>query len=217
MSDFTFLLKEISKGRSVTRSFFNNAVRTISVRGKVIDIGAGSSPHYQDLMIKEPGAEFVSMDRLTGDSTNFETDALPYETASFDTVLSMNVLEHIYNYKWHFGELVRILKPQGKFVMFVPFLYMYHPGHSDGLLDCHRYTRDALERMCAEVGLEAEVKEVSRGVCIASLNMCILSMPKIIRPFFFVPAYVLDGILIKYRPLYPRQFPLGYMVVAVKK
>jgi SAM-dependent methyltransferase len=217
MSDFFFIFKQIFKGRSVTRAFFNNTVRSISVRGKVIDIGAGANPQYQALMPKEPGAQFESIDRLTGDTTDFEVDALPYTTASYDTVLSMNVLEHIYNYKWHLAELIRILKPGGKFVMFVPFLYMYHPGHSDGLLDCHRYTRDALERMCAEVGLEAEIKEVSRGVLIASLNMCLLSMPKILRPFFFVPAYALDGLLIKVRPLYPRQFPLGYMVVATKK
>ncbi len=216
MSDFTFLLKQIINGRSVTRAFFNNAVRTISVQGKTIDIGAGARPHYQNLMPKEPGAVFESIDRLTGDTTNFETDALPYLDASYDTVLSMNVLEHIYNYKWHLSELVRILKPGGKFVMFVPFLYMYHPGHNEGLLDCHRYTRDALERMCAEVGLQAEIKEVSRGVCIAALNMCLLSIPKIIRPIFFVPAYLLDGVLIKLRPLYPKQFPLGYIVIAKK-
>jgi SAM-dependent methyltransferase len=218
MSNFRFLCGQIWAGRSVARAYFNAGMRQITVHGTIADVGAGASPAYQAYMKRTSNAEFVNLDRLIGDTTNFETDVLPFPDQAFDTVLSMNVLEHIYNYKFHFSELVRIVKPGGSLILFAPFLYMYHPDHKNGLLDCHRYTSDTLERLAAEYGLsEIRTYPVSRGACMAALNMLLLSIPsRFLRLPLFVCAYILDGVLLRFRPLHRVQFPLGYMLEAKK-
>jgi len=217
MSEFSFLFKQIMGGRSIARAFFNNAMRSVCVRGKIADIGAGTRPYYHQYMQKEQGAEFVNLDRLAGDETNFETDRLPYKDSSFDTVLSMNVLEHIYNHKFHFSELVRIIQPSGKLVLFVPFLYMYHANHNDELLDCYRYTKDTLSRLSEENGLlDIKVIPVSRAMMMASLNMVSLSIPRIIRIPLFCIFYAIDGVILRIRPNHRDLFPLGYVLEAKK-
>lgn len=201
----------------MARAMFNEATTHISVSGKVMDVGAGPEPHYHSLIQTAPGTTFTAIDRQVGDQTNYEHDHLPYDTGTFDTVLSMNVLEHIYNYKFHFSELVRIIKPEGKLVLFVPFLYMYHANHKKDLLDCHRYTSDTLEKLAAENGLvDVVVTPVSRGVLTASANMLLLSMPRFLRLFIFILAYSGDAIILYFRPLQRVQFPLGYMLEARK-
>lgn len=47
-------------------------------------------------------------------------EALPYRTNSFDLVLSHEVLEHVQDDRQAVAELVRVLKPGGRAVLFVP-------------------------------------------------------------------------------------------------
>jgi SAM-dependent methyltransferase len=47
-------------------------------------------------------------------------EALPYRTASFDTILSHEVLEHVVDDRAAVREMVRVLKPGGRMVIFVP-------------------------------------------------------------------------------------------------
>jgi SAM-dependent methyltransferase len=52
--------------------------------------------------------------------------ALPLEDGSFDMVLSFSTLEHIYALEATLAELTRVLKPGGRVVFAVPFLYRVH-------------------------------------------------------------------------------------------
>jgi SAM-dependent methyltransferase len=56
--------------------------------------------------------------------------ALPFIDASFDTVLCLNTLEHIYDAPAVLAELFRVLKPGGVIHVTVPFMYRIH-GHPD--------------------------------------------------------------------------------------
>lgn len=213
MSDFRFLLKQIMGGRSVARAYFNNAMRSVEVNGTVIDVGAGPRPYYHNFLKKTPDTVFHSVDRQTGDETNYETDKLPFQDGAFDTVLSMNVLEHIYNHQFHFSELIRILKPEGKLVLFVPFLYMYHANHGNELLDCYRYTKDALRKMAEENNVkDITVYPVSKGMCMAAFNMVNLSLPRLLRVPLFCFFYALDSVIVRIRPEQREWFPLGYIL-----
>lgn len=208
-----FIFKQILKGKSVTRSFSNNEVHNIRVHGDVADIGSGSNPYYYKFFQNVENATFHSMDKKIGDDIDFETDNLPFEDNSFDMVLSMSVLEHIYNHTHLLGEMVRILKPGGECIIYVPFFIYYHPDPKDFF----RYTKDALNRMTNDAGLKnVRVKEVGMGLFVVGVSVLIPSLPRVLRPFVFLPAVFLDWILLKIKKRYHEQFPLGYMVYAKK-
>jgi SAM-dependent methyltransferase len=53
-------------------------------------------------------------------------EPLPLADATFDIVLSINTLEHVYDLEGTLRELIRVLKPGGRIVFAVPFLYRVH-------------------------------------------------------------------------------------------
>jgi len=210
------ILKYLCWGKTVARSFFNATMHTVSVSGKVIDVGSGPRPYYHNFFERRGVVDFVSMDPKLGDKINFEKDKLPWKTDSIDTVLCMNVLEHIYNHNHLMQEMTRILKPDGSFVMFVPFFVVYHPDPGFSL-DCFRYARDGLEKIAGDAGLrKVRIEEVGMAMFVVSANLILQSLPRFLRPILFLPAYVLDAFLVKIKPKYRKQFPLGYMLYATK-
>jgi len=51
---------------------------------------------------------------------NAAAEALPFATASFDVILSHEVLEHVQDDAAAVGEMARVLRPGGRIVLFVP-------------------------------------------------------------------------------------------------
>ena len=45
---------------------------------------------------------------------------LPYKTEEFDLVLSFSVFEHLHQYEQRLGEVARVLKPRGRFLLGMP-------------------------------------------------------------------------------------------------
>ena len=76
-------------------------------------------------------------------------ESLPFEDASFDTILCNAVLEHVEHVDRVVAELARVLRPGGHAVISIPFLQPYHacPG------DYRRYTSDGLVALGAQAGL----------------------------------------------------------------
>lgn len=210
------IMQSLCWGKSVARSFFNASMRHVVIRGKVVDVGSGPRAYYHDFFVREGEVDMVSMDQKIGDQVNFECDRLPWASGEFDTVVCMNVLEHIYNHQHLMNELARIVKQDGQAVLFVPFFVIYHPepGFS---LDCFRYTKDALSRIAADAGFQTvKIEEVGLAMFTVSANLILQSLPRFLRPILFLPAYGLDKLLVRIKPKYRSQFPLGYMVYAAK-
>jgi len=86
------------------------------------------------------------------------------ESAQYDGALLVNVLEHIFEYRQLLNETHRILKPRGRVIILVPFMFPYHPSPGD----FHRYTASALERALATSGFrDIRVTALGSGVCAA--------------------------------------------------
>jgi ubiquinone/menaquinone biosynthesis C-methylase UbiE len=81
---------------------------------------------------------------------NLEMEKLPFEDNSVEIIFCFNVLEHIYNHKNVINEVYRVLKPNGKFYMSVPFLLNKHADP----YDFYRYTDTTLDRLHNEVGFK---------------------------------------------------------------
>src|SRR5689334_20858953 len=77
---------------------------------------------------------------------------LPFADASFDTVLSTEVLEHVSAPAAMVREMARVLRPEGRLLVTVPFLAPLHELPSD----FYRYTPSALRALIEQSGLVAE-------------------------------------------------------------
>lgn len=93
--------------------------------GIVLDCGAGSRGIYYQNVVNLEIAVYPSTDvRGVG-------EVLPFKDNSFDAVISIAVLEHVKDPWLCAQEIVRVLKPGGDLICYVPFLQPMHgyPHH----------------------------------------------------------------------------------------
>lgn len=98
------------------------------VGGRVLEIGTGSG--YGIRTIAASADEFVTIDKyrsvavdnLPSNSSFIETKVppLPFKDEEFDCVVSFQVIEHIRDDKHFVREVLRVLKPGGKFIVTTP-------------------------------------------------------------------------------------------------
>jgi SAM-dependent methyltransferase len=105
--------------------------------GKVLDCGSGLRPEVDDAVICLEVDAFPNVDVLA------VNQKLPFRDASFDAVLSLNVLEHVTDPFACAAELVRVLKPGGALYCCIPFLQPEH-GYPDHYFNA---TRSGLKQL----------------------------------------------------------------------
>lgn len=122
-----------------------------AVSGVLLDLGAGNQPFkvwYSSLaqrcvavdVAPAPGLDLLSM-----------AAPLPFASATFDTVLCTSVLEHVHDAEAVVSEMSRILKPGGRLIITVPFLYPTHEAPYDFWRTTHWGLRSLLTRHGLEV------------------------------------------------------------------
>lgn len=213
MKDFIFIIRQILSGKSVTRSFLNLRLSRDVIAGKVMDIGGGHNPDYISVMQRESSVEYVSFDVKTGAQIDFEKDSLPAIDGAYDTVLFLNVMEHIFNHQHIMNEVVRITKTKGRLIGFVPFLMWYHPDHKDFF----RYTHEALHIIISKAGADNFIVEpVARGPFTAASQMVTQILPSLIAVPIFTLGYLIDSIYLRIRPNQIGKYALGYYFVVTR-
>jgi len=205
--------KEIISGKSVTRAYLNVRLTRECLSGRTIDIGGGHGSDYIKFMQQQREVIFETFDVKAGALIDFEKDALGAADGSYDTVLFLNVMEHIFNHQHIANEVVRIVKPGGQVIGFVPFLMWYHPDHRDFF----RYTHEALQIIFERAGAtNIKIEPIARGPFTAAAHMILQSFPRVLRPVVFLPFYCLDVIFSHLRPNRTSPFALGYFFIMTK-
>ena len=144
---------------------------------------------------------------------NFESDKFPLENDTVDSVIMLNILEHIYNYRFLISEAYRVSKNNSQLVGFVPFLVGYHPDPHDYF----RYTKEALNLIFKEAGFsEVRVFEIGNGPFTVNFNNLTLSMPRVLRVLSWPIYYLLDLVFIYFSSNAKTRFPVGYFFTAFK-
>ena len=127
--------------------FFEEKINEIAKEKTVLDIGGGfrfqkGLDKYKDLF---KDVNYKTLDiyskyqpDIIGDIHN-----LSMNNESIDAIICKAVLEHVYDPQKAVNEMYRVLKKQGKCLVYVPFLYPYH-GEKDGYKDYYRYTQDGI-------------------------------------------------------------------------
>lgn len=209
------MIREILRGKSLTRILMNLELSKYSLKGKVLDIGGGNHPSYFKFFKKE-NYELINIDLKKSNNSlriNLETDKLPYTDNSIDQILLLNVLEHIYNHKLVIQESHRVLKDDGILIGFVPFLVNVHPDPHDYF----RYTKECLEKIFKKSGFNnIKIEEVGMGPFAVSFNSIAFLFPRFLKLLFLPFYYFADFVLLKLRPKNRERFPLGYLFVLKK-
>jgi SAM-dependent methyltransferase len=152
-----------------------------SARGVLLDVGCSERPYgalfapyvtryvgldYPPALLDKQPELWEILDRAKRSVDIFgDGRRLPFADASFDTVLSTEVLEHVMVPGAVVREMARVLRPDGRLLITVPFLQPLHELPSD----YYRYTPASLRKLVEESGLVAERIE-PRGNYAAALG-----------------------------------------------
>lgn len=124
------------QGLSILRAMEYETIAHKILRGKTLDFGGGAKAKYKHLLKCEQ-YESANIDPLIEPTWLMRVGGkLPCPDQTYDTVISLNTFEHIYDVPPVIRDIHRVMKSSGTFIFSVPFLYPVH-GHPD---DFCRYT-----------------------------------------------------------------------------
>jgi SAM-dependent methyltransferase len=130
------------------------------LRGDVLDLGCGRRP-YRD---RVPATHFVGVDvdtpltrALAAADIFYDGRTLPLADASFDGVLCSQVLEHVFTPEAFLREAGRVLRPGGRLVLTVPFVWDEHEQPQDYA----RYSSFGLRALLERTGYEVVAQRKS--------------------------------------------------------
>lgn len=189
--------------------------------GLVLDIGCGSKPYEK--FFEGRIQMYVGTDIDTSNHKKVDVCAdslrLPFRSESFDVVVSNQAIEHVREPQMFVSEASRVLKSGGIMILTAPQLWCLHEKPHD----YYRFTRYALELLCATNNLEVEVLEERYGAfaTIGQMIALMVYLPNSISRMrthaarlIFGPAQVIGKLLD--RLFYNPDLTLGYVVVARK-
>ena len=138
-------------------------------RGRALDVGAGSlvfadefRPHFAGYLTLDYERRSPRL-QVRGDGQR-----LPFPAAIFDTVVSIDVLEHGPQPWLMFAEVCRVLADNGHLILVTPFFFWAHEEPND----FYRVSKYGLAWLCQQHGLEVLSLEPTCGF-IASLGLLV--------------------------------------------
>ena len=123
------------------------------MNGAILDVGCGSKPYRELFDAKEyVGLEIDSYaNRVKGVADcYYDGKIFPFNNLQFDSILCNQVFEHVFNPNEFIEEISRVLKPSGKLLLSVPFVWDEH----EQPYDYARYSSFALKEILESNGFK---------------------------------------------------------------
>jgi len=132
-----------------------------AVRGRVLDVGCGRKPYarlfeadeYLGLEVDSPHSRAHSLADAFYDGGRF-----PFDEGRFDSVVSFQVFEHVFEPDRFLSEVRRVLADGGSFLLCVPFVWDEH----EQPVDFARYSSFGLKHLLEKHGFRVE--EIRKSV-----------------------------------------------------
>lgn len=138
--------------RQIRKAILNNSNL---LSGSMIDFGCGTKPYKEFFSFCN---EYIGVDyKIEGREEKqkkvdvfYDGKTIPFENNRFDSLLSTEVLEHVFNLDELLLEFNRVLKVGGKAIITTPFMWEEH----EMPYDYARYTTPALKHLYLKNGFE---------------------------------------------------------------
>ena len=123
------------------------------INGKTLDVGCGTKPYEKYFNCSQYiGLEIETTLNRELKKADFFYDGkkFPFNDSEFDSLVTNQVLEHVFNPDEFLSEINRVLKPGGKFLLTVPFVWDEH----EQPFDYARYSSFGLKSLLEKHGFE---------------------------------------------------------------
>jgi SAM-dependent methyltransferase len=216
--------------RQANWKFLQNQVLGQNKEALILDVGAGHGDFAQIFA----GRKYLAADIVPYPEVDLACDLgelIPFKENTFDMLVLMNVLEHVYHFDKLLNAMFYLLKPGGSLIIAVPFMIKIHQAP----FDFFRYTHYTLQDLAKEHGFEVELLEgyydpiffVGEGT--RNLRFWVLpKLPRLLRWFARGVLILIEGLIILLKPLIGNGFvkspdvaknpaAIGYQLVLRKK
>lgn len=108
--------------------------------GRVLDLGCGTGHSYEELAPRETVGVDVEAAALEGqarETQRADMRSLPFPSRSFQSVVSIQSIEHVPDPDRVLGEVVRVLAPDGRAIFVTPNRLTF--GRPDEIIDPYHY------------------------------------------------------------------------------
>jgi SAM-dependent methyltransferase len=137
------------------RSLYDNIVTLAPhLKGEMLDVGCGQKPYkhlfqcskYVGIEVEQEGHDH------TNEDVDFFYDGkrIPFDDNHFDSAITSQVLEHVFEPDAFLSEICRVLKPQGRLLLTVPFVWDEH----EQPYDYARYSSFGLKYLLEKNGFQ---------------------------------------------------------------
>lgn len=204
----------------VTKSFLRReeykALGELSVDGAILDVGGSKKSGYHELIQGTHTITTGNIDASYGIDVVFDAQKpWPFPDASFEGVLLVNILEHLFEYTVAIREAHRVLKDGGVVAGVVPFMFNVHASPNDYF----RYTKSTLEKVFENTEFnEVRITELGTGA-FSVIYHCLLGFVR--WQWLATPLIALfggiDRLILRLKPdnkMSAKEMPLGYYFTA---
>lgn len=136
------------------RGLFVNLVPLLDqVGGATLDVGCGQKPYEKYCCsIRYVGLEIDSLENRQNKKADYFYDGniFPFNDVEFDSIVTHQVFEHVFSPEKFLKEIYRVLKPNGLFLISVPFVWDEH----EQPYDYARYSSFGLTHLLEKNGFE---------------------------------------------------------------
>lgn len=212
--NFSFIVREALRGRTIGRIYFNHMIRNESsvISGRVLDLAGGNNPSYLEFLPNAIDLVRTDLKPYPGVCVVDANKPLPFEGNSFNIVLLCNAVYALENPQVLLHEVYRVLAPGGRLLLVSPFIANEMPEPHD----YQRFTAEGLECLLRAsnlrlVSLERMGDRASASIQLLHPFLCF----GILRIFAYIVAMALDR-YIPARVSRAHPAPIGYFIWAVK-
>jgi len=158
--------------------------------GRVLDYGCADAPYHRWF---RPDVDVVGADLAGNPAATLVIDEdgrVPCPDASFDAVLSTQVLEHVEDPARYLRECERVLKPGGRLLLSTHGVFYHHPDP----VDYWRWTCEGIQHVVADAGMQVERIEGIFGMGATGIQLVVDAIvPKVparLRSLVFRASHV---------------------------